>query len=83
MREHVIRVLKKYIDAVRKGLAEFFRILKSIEVVRLTTDDETCAAVFKIDTALGLIPFLEFFHAWKGTSYPSALTTIHVRFCKV
>ena len=43
--------------AFRKGLADFFQILKSIEVVRLTADDETCAAVLKIDTAFGLIPF--------------------------
>jgi SnoaL-like domain len=48
--------------AFRKGLADFFSILKSIEVVGLTADDETCAAVLNIDTIFGMIPFLEFFH---------------------
>jgi len=48
--------------AFRKGLADFYRILKSIEVVRLTADDETCAAVLKIDTVFGMIPFLEYFY---------------------
>jgi hypothetical protein len=52
--------------AFRKGLADFFRILKSIEVVRLTADDDTCAAVLKIDTSFGLIPFLEYFHVVDG-----------------
>ncbi len=52
--------------AFQKGLADFFRILKSIEVVRLTADDETCAAVLKIDTIFGMIPFLEYFHVAEG-----------------
>jgi SnoaL-like domain len=52
--------------AFRKGLADFFSILKSIEVVRLTADDETCAAVLNIDTVFGLIPFLEYFHVANG-----------------
>jgi SnoaL-like domain len=50
------------IDALRKGLTDFVRILKSIEVVRLTADDDTCAAVLNIDTIFGLIPMLEYFH---------------------
>jgi hypothetical protein len=50
----------------RKGLADFFRILKSIEVLRLTADDETCAAMLKIDTIFGMIPFLEYFHVIDG-----------------
>ena len=54
------------LDAFRKGLADFFRILKSIEVVHLTADDDTCAAVLKIDTSFGLIPFLEYFHVTDG-----------------
>ena len=54
------------IDAFRKGLADFVRILKSIEVVGLTADDETCAAVLKIDTIFGLIPMLEYFHVTDG-----------------
>jgi hypothetical protein len=52
--------------AFRKGLADFFRILKSIEVVRLTADDDTCAAVLNIDTIFGMIPFLEYFHVRDG-----------------
>jgi limonene-1,2-epoxide hydrolase len=54
------------IAAFRKGLEEFLPILKSIEVVRLTADDETCAAVLKVDTIFGLIPFLEFFQVADG-----------------
>ena len=50
------------VAAFRKGLTDFFKILKSIEVVRLTADDDTCAAVLKIDTIFGMIPFLEYFH---------------------
>ena len=44
----------------RKGMEEFFPILKGIEVVHLTADDDTCAAVLKVDTIFGLIPFVEF-----------------------
>ena len=54
------------ITAFRKGLSNFFPILKSIEVVRLTADDDTCAAVLKLDTIFGLLPFLEFFHVLDG-----------------
>ena len=50
------------VHAFRKGLADFVGILKSIEVVHLTADDDTCAAVLKIDTTFGLLPFLEYFH---------------------
>jgi len=53
--------------AFQKGLADFFRILKSIEVVHLTADDDTCAAVLNIDTVFGMIPFLEYFHVAEGT----------------
>jgi SnoaL-like domain len=52
--------------AFQKGLADFFRILKSIEVVHLTADDDTCAAALKIDTIFGMIPFLEYFHVAEG-----------------
>lgn len=91
MRSEVIRVVEKYIDAVRnydssalplhpdvvfesplnsyrgiaafqKGLADFVPILKNIEVVRLTADDDTCAAVLNLDTTFGMVPFLEYFH---------------------
>ena len=54
------------IAAFQKGLADFLRIMKSIEVVRLTADDDTCAAVLKIDTIFGMIPFLEYFHVADG-----------------
>ena len=54
------------IAAFQKGLADFVGILKSIEVVRLTADDDTCAAVLNIDTIFGLIPFLEYFHVVDG-----------------
>ena len=54
------------IAAFRQGLADFVPILKSIEVVHLTADDDTCAAVLKIDTIFGLIPFLEYFRVAGG-----------------
>ena len=50
----------KGIANFRKGIEDFVRILKSIEVVHLTADDDTCAAVLNVDTAFGLIPFVEF-----------------------
>jgi hypothetical protein len=56
----------KGLAAFEKGLADFVPILKRIEVVRLTADDETCAAVLEIDTVFGLIPFLEYFHVREG-----------------
>lgn len=56
----------KGIAAFKSGLADFVPILKSIEVIRLTADDETCAAVLKLDTIFGLLPFLEFFHVKDG-----------------
>jgi len=54
------------IASFRKGLADFFQILQGIEVVRLTADDDTCAAVLKIDTVFGMIPSLEYFYVSKG-----------------
>lgn len=50
------------IEAFRKSLAEFVPILKGIEVVRLTADDETCAAALRLETVFGVVDFLEFFH---------------------
>jgi hypothetical protein len=50
----------------RKGIEDFVPILKSIEVVHLTADDDTCAAVLKVDTAFGLIPFVEFLQIADG-----------------
>ena len=54
------------LPAFKKGLADFAQILKSINVVRLTADDDTCAAALEIDTIFGLIPFLEYFHLKDG-----------------
>jgi limonene-1,2-epoxide hydrolase len=56
----------KGIDEFRKGLKDFVPILKSIEIVRLTADDDTCAAVLELDTIFGLLPFLEYFHVVDG-----------------
>ena len=50
----------------RKGIEDFVPILKSIEVVHLTADDDTCAAVLKVDTIFGLIPFVEFLQIVDG-----------------
>jgi hypothetical protein len=50
----------------RKGIEEFVPILKGIEVVHLTADDDTCAAVLKVDTIFGLIPFCEFLQIADG-----------------
>ena len=56
----------KGIAAFKKGLADFFPILKSVEVIRLTADDESCAAALKLDTVFGVLPFLEHFHVVAG-----------------
>lgn len=50
----------------RKGMEEFFPILKGIEVVHLTADEDTCAAVLKVDTIFGLVPFVEFLQIVDG-----------------
>ena len=50
----------------RKGVEEFVPILKNIEVVHLTADDDTCAAVLNVDTAFGLVPFVEFLQIVDG-----------------
>ncbi len=50
----------------RKGIEDFVPILKSIDVVHLTADDDTCAAVLNVDTAFGLIPFVEFLQIVDG-----------------
>jgi limonene-1,2-epoxide hydrolase len=56
----------KGIANFRKGMEEFFPILKGIEVVHLTADEETCAAVLKVDTIFGLLPFVEFLQIVDG-----------------
>ncbi len=58
------------IEAFRKGMADFVPILKGIELVRLTADDETCAAVLRLDTVFGVVDFLEFFHVAEGRIVP-------------
>ena len=50
------------LEEFHHGLVQFLPTLKSIKVVRLTADDETCAAVLELDTIFGVIPFLEYFH---------------------
>ena len=57
------------IEEFRQGLDPFLKIVKSIKVVRLTADDETCAAAIEIDTIYGLIPFLEYFYLREGLIY--------------
>ena len=95
MREQVIEVVQKYIDAVRRndapalplhpdavcefptntyrgaasfkeGLEQFFRIMKSIDVIRLVVDGEHCVAILIIDTVFGPIPFAEHIHVANG-----------------
>jgi len=46
----------------RKGLDDFARIMKSIEVIRLVVDGEHCVAIVNIDTVFGVIPFAEHIH---------------------
>jgi ketosteroid isomerase-like protein len=50
----------------RKGLAEFARIVKTIEVIRLVVDGEHCVAILNIDTVFGRIPFAEHIHVADG-----------------
>ncbi len=52
--------------AFRKGLDEFARILKGIEVVRLVVDGEHCVAIVNVDTVFGRIPFAEHLHVVDG-----------------
>jgi ketosteroid isomerase-like protein len=50
----------------RKGLDDFARIMKSIEVIRLVVDGEHCVAIVNIDTVFGVIPFAEHIHVVDG-----------------
>jgi len=50
----------------RKGLDDFARIMKSIEVIRLVVDGEHCVAIVNIDTVFGVIPFAEHIHVANG-----------------
>jgi len=53
-------------ESFRKGLADFARIMKSIDVVRLIVDGEHCVAILNIDTVFGVIPFAEHLHVSNG-----------------
>jgi ketosteroid isomerase-like protein len=95
MREHVLKIVDRYIDAIRrndpdavplhpdavcefplntyrgaaafrKGLDDFARVMKGIDVRRLVADDEHCVALLDIDTVFGLIPFAEHLHVANG-----------------
>lgn len=57
------------LEEFHQGLVQFIPTLKSIKVVRLTADDETCAAVLELDTIYGVIPFLEYFYVREGLIY--------------
>ena len=50
----------------RKGLDDFARIMKSIDVIRLVVDGEHCVALVNIDTVFGVIPFAEHIHVANG-----------------
>jgi hypothetical protein len=54
------------IEAFEKALVEFAAILKGVEMVRLTADDEACAAALRLDTVFGVVDFLEYFHLVEG-----------------
>ena len=56
-------------DEFRVGLEKFLPTLKGIKIVRLTADDETCAAALELDTIYGVIPFLEYFRVENGLIY--------------
>ena len=50
----------------RKGLDDFARIMKRIDVIRLVVDGEHCVALVNIDTVFGVIPFAEHIHVVNG-----------------
>ena len=50
----------------RRGLDDFARIMKSIEVMRLVVEGEHCVAIVNIDTVFGVIPFAEHIHVVNG-----------------
>ena len=61
----------------RKGLDDFARIMKSIDVIRLVVDGEHCVALVNIDTVFGVIFFAEHIHVvnglrWRARCYASA-----------
>jgi hypothetical protein len=50
----------------RKGLDDFARIMKSLDLIRLVVDGEHCVALVNIDTVFGVIPFAEHIHVVNG-----------------
>jgi hypothetical protein len=62
-------VITRGIAEFHEGLARFIPTLKGIKVVRLTADDDTCAAVLELDLIYGVIPFLEYFYLRDGLIY--------------
>jgi nuclear transport factor 2 (NTF2) superfamily protein len=52
--------------AFAKGLDDFSRVVKRIDVLRLLIDGEHCVALLDIDTVFGLIPFAEHLHVVNG-----------------
>ena len=57
------------LEEFHQGLLRFIPTLKSIKRVRLTAEDETCAAVLELDTIYGIIPFIEYFYMRHGMIY--------------
>jgi len=58
----------------QKGLDDFARVMKSIEVIRLVVDGEHCVAILNIDTVFGNIPSPSTFTWRTDRSSPSAAT---------
>jgi ketosteroid isomerase-like protein len=52
--------------AFQKGLDDFAKILRGIDVIRLVVDGEHCVAIVNIDTIFGLIPLAEHIHVADG-----------------
>jgi len=52
--------------AFRKGMTDFAKILKGIDVIRLIVDGEHCVAIVNIDTVFGRIPFAEHIQVTNG-----------------
>lgn len=63
--ESPIRTMRG-IANLRKGMEELVPIVRGIEVVRLTADDDSCAAALKVNTIFGLLPFCYLFEVADG-----------------
>jgi len=60
-----------------KGLEDFARIMKSIDVIRLVVEGEHSVALVNIDTVFGVIPFAEHIHVVNGQIVSIRATAIH------